>query len=102
MPKKPPLEAHAEALWVAINNISAEEREYLVRFVTRNAHRPVEEMRERFVADRKDREEAAQIQRHREEKVLDEYRDIMKWRGVDVSLTGVSADAQTETAQAKG
>ncbi len=105
MSKKKPDDApgdHAAALHAAVNAVPEAERAYLVRYVTLNAHRPLDEMMERWAADRDAREEAARLQRHRDEKVLGDALDAARRLGVEVALAGPGADALTQTTDAKG
>jgi hypothetical protein len=95
-------EARIKALWGAVNALPEGQRAYLVRYVTKNAHRPVDGMLAALKADLADREEAAKLQAHREERVMDEYREIMARRGVEVAITGVAVDGKGESVQAKG
>lgn len=96
------LAPHAKALHAAINAVPAAERAYLVRYVTLNAHRPLAEMLSRWDADRESREEAAELQRHRDEKVMGDALEAAKRLGVEVALAGPGSDALTQPVDAKG
>ncbi len=91
------LEKNGKSLWDAINAIPEKDRDYLVNFVTKNAHRPLPEMLSRMQADLAGRTEAAEIQHHREERVMGEYKEIMARRGVEATLIGVDLSATVET-----
>ena len=93
------MEQQLKALWDAVNALPVEERDYAVRYVTRNAHLSFEDMLAKWRKDRTDREEAAKIQKHRDEKVLGEAEAILKRMGVEMALTGVKAGGKTGKAK---
>lgn len=96
------LEKAALALREAIHACPEADRDYLVNFVVKNAHRPAAEMVTRMKADRGGREEAEKIQRHRDEKVLGDALEAAKRLGIEVAITGVAAGTKTEHVKAKG
>lgn len=87
----------------AYNDLPDGEREYALRFVRANSSLTGEEFIEKWTMDRADREEAARLQAHRDEKVLEDYRDVVARRGeTAVKVTGIAADGSTEPSKAKG
>ena len=80
------------ALLNTYNDLPEGEREYAIRFVKANSHLTGEEFIKKWTFDRADREEAARLQTHRDEKVLEDYKDLVARKGdVGVTLTGVDA-----------
>jgi len=70
------------------------EREYAVRFVSKNLALPPDKLLEKWTRDQDDRAQAARIQKHREEKVIQEFKEIMRGRGAAAAITGVEATAE--------
>lgn len=75
------------------------EREYAVRFVSKNLKLEPADLLDKWQRDQNDREQAARIQAHREEQVIQEFKDIMRGRGAAAALTGVEAGADAGKAE---
>lgn len=77
-------------LYAAVNSLPEAGRDYALRFVSKNYALPLADFSAKWEQDQADREGAAKLQRHREEKVIGEFQEIMKGRGVEVLLDGIA------------
>lgn len=87
------------ALHKALTAIPDEDRDYAARFVKANAHKEPEELLAHWQQDRADRAKAADIERHRKERVMSEFLDTYGKDAI-AALSGVASDA--ESGKAKG
>lgn len=83
---------HIAALHKALTAIPEEDRDYAARFVRANAGKDLDALLEHWNRDQADREQAAEIERHRRERVLSEFRDTFGAEAI-AEIAGVSADA---------
>ena len=82
-------------LHAAVNTMPEAERAYSMRFLSKNADLSPEDFLAKFTADRADRAEAAAIQAHRDEKVLQDAKELVSRLGTDVLLAGIASDSDS-------
>lgn len=65
--------------------------EYLLRFVSKNVDLDFEELYEKYTQDKADREEAAAIEKHRQEVVLADAKELLKSNPAFATILGIEA-----------
>lgn len=82
-------------------NIKDEELRYVLKFARVRIDKPFEEVLEDWRRDRADRAQAADIEKHRRERVLSEVEEMFGKDSVQVLLEGVGVNGAADKPKAK-